>query len=210
MWSLHVMFLFISILVDFPEKQLRRFINDQKASNKNRQPDINCSLSEFQFPVSWYKTGPVILDQKLCVASKNTLLLFYAKEGLSQYENASKIAADCTFRVPKEFYQVLVLVARKSEKDSCSVVCFMTSKSASMYNQFAERLLEIFHENNLSINCQLGVSDGEQAIKSMLQKFNCENQRFCIYHWNSITYKSQKTVLAMCKKENGLFLIFAF
>ena len=201
------MFQFISFSVDFPEKQLRRYVNDQKASNKNRQPDINCSLSEFEFPASWFNNGPVILDEKLCISSQNTLLLFYAKDGLSQYDNASKIACDCTFRVPKQYYQVLVLVATKSEKDSCSVVCFMTSKSASMYNLFAERLLEIFNERNLSICCQLGVSDGEQAIKTMMRKFNCENQRFCIYHWNAITYKSRRTALAICKKENGRFHI---
>ena len=49
----------------------------------------------------------------------------------------------------------------------------------------------------------MGTSDGEVALKNMLRKFNCEAQRYCIYHWNSITVKPMKTVLATNKREGG-------
>lgn len=52
-----------------------------------------------------------------------------------QLENASRIGVDCTFRVPNEFLQVLVICTRKDGKDSSCIACFMTGKSSQMYEQ---------------------------------------------------------------------------
>lgn len=92
-------------------------------------------MENYNFPDEWFKTGPVILDQELATASNNNLLLFYAPEGLYQLENASRIGIDCTFRVPKEYLQVMVICSRKSGKDSSTIACFMKNKSSQAYDQ---------------------------------------------------------------------------
>ena len=121
--------------VEFPAKQLRRFINDNKAKNKTKIPDIIGEKKDFVFPDDWYHNGPVRLDQPLAKASQNKLLLFYAPDGLFQLENSSRIGIDCTFRVPKEYLQVMVICTRKDGKDSACIACFMTNKSSQMYDQ---------------------------------------------------------------------------
>ena len=121
--------------VEFPAKQLRRFINDNKAKNKNKIPDIIGEIKDFVFPDDWYHNGPLRLDQQLAKASQNKLLLFYAPDGLSQLENSCRIGIDCTFRVPKEYLQVMVICSRKGGKDSACIACFMTNKSSQMYDQ---------------------------------------------------------------------------